>query len=153
MADATVFATPGPAEEVEAGRSFTPRFNADGLIPCITVDAASGDVLMFAWMNAEALRLTIDTGQAHYWSRSRNELWRKGATSGMVQNVVEMRTDCDQDTILIRVRIDGPQAACHTGRRSCFYRAVALDAPAGAAISLHFVEDDPIFDPDQVYGR
>lgn len=153
MPATSVFAPPGPPEEVESGTGFTPRFNADGLVPCIAVDAAKGDVLMVAWMNAEALRLTIETGQAHYWSRSRNELWRKGATSGMVQHVVEMRTDCDQDVVLIRVRIDGPQAACHTGRRSCFYRTVALGAPAGPATSLHFVEDDPVFDPDDIYRR
>lgn len=149
----SVFAEPGPREEVESGVRFTPRFNAEGLIGCITCEAETGDVLMFAWMNAEALQKTIETGQAHYWSRSRQELWHKGATSGMVQNVVEMRTDCDQDTLLIKVRIDGPVAACHMGYRSCFYRSVALDGKAGAATALRFEDTDPVFDPDEVYGR
>lgn len=153
MAAETIFAPPGSTDEVESGDAFMPRFDADGLIPCIAVDADGGDVLMVAWMNAEALKKTIDTGQAHYWSRSRNALWRKGATSGMVQNVAELRVDCDQDVLLMKVRIDGPRAACHTGRRSCFYRAVSLDTPAGKSTALHFVDDDPVFDPDAVYPR
>lgn len=153
MTAAKTFAPPGSSGEIETGDMFTPRFDKDGLIACIAVDADRGDVLMVAWMNEEALKKTIDTGQAHYWSRSRNALWRKGATSGMVQNVVELRVDCDQDTLLMKVRIDGPQAACHTGRRSCFYRAVSLDTPAGKNTALHFVESDPVFNPDKVYSR
>ena len=153
MPAASVFAAPGSKEEVESGTRFTPRFNADGLIPCIACHAATGEVLMFAWMNQEALQKTIETGQAHYWSRSRGELWHKGATSGMVQNVVEMRTDCDQDTILLHVRIDGPVAACHMGYRSCFYRSVPIGEKAGPETPLHFEESDPVFDPDEVYGR
>ena len=97
-----------------------PRFNADGLIAAIAQDAETGEVLMLAWMNAEALKLTLETGRAVYWSRSRQELWRKGDTSGHSQHVVEARVDCDQDAVLLRVRQEG--AACHTGRRSCFYR-------------------------------
>jgi len=153
MPAASVFAEPGSREEVESGTSFTPRFNADGLIGCITCEVESGDVLMFAWMNEEALRKTIETGQAHYWSRSRRELWHKGATSGMVQNVVEMRIDCDQDTILMKVRIDGPVAACHMGYRSCFYRSVPLGGKAGPDTVLHFEDTDPVFDPDEAYRR
>ena len=109
----------------ESGR-FTPRFGADGLMPCITVDAASGEVLMFAWMNAEALRLTVQSGWAHYWSRSRQALWKKGETSGGLQRVVEVRTDCDQDVLLIRAEVSDPQKTCHTGRPTCFYRTVPL---------------------------
>ncbi len=97
-----------------------PKFDADGLIAAIAQDADTGDVLMLAWMNAEALQQTIDTGRAVYWSRSRGELWRKGDTSGHEQHVVEIRVDCDQDAVLLKVRQTGD--ACHTGRRSCFYR-------------------------------
>jgi phosphoribosyl-AMP cyclohydrolase len=153
MPAVSVFAEPGSREEVEQGTSFTPRFNAEGLIGCIVCEAATGDVLMFAWMNEEALEKTIETGQAHYWSRARKELWHKGATSGMVQNVVEMRVDCDQDTILMKVRIDGPLAACHMGYRSCFYRSVPAGQAAGPAMVLRFEDTDPVFDPDEVYPR
>jgi phosphoribosyl-AMP cyclohydrolase len=103
-----------------------PRFDGDGLIVAVAQDADNGDVLMLAWMNAEALRQTIDTGRAVYWSRSRSELWRKGDTSGHEQHVVEIRIDCDQDAVLLKVRQTG--AACHTGRRSCFYR---IATPSG----------------------
>ena len=116
------FPPPGDKIAIEEGAVFTPKFDANGLIVCITCDDATGDILMVAWMNAEALRLTIDSGVAHYWSRSRNALWRKGDTSGQVQKVSDMRTDCDQDAILLRVVPGGDGGACHTGRRSCFYR-------------------------------
>lgn len=111
---------------LEEGLAFTPRYNADGLIPCITMSAKTGHVLMLAYMNAEALAKTLETREAHYWSRSRNELWHKGATSGHVQRVVGMRTDCDQDAILISVEMDD-ETSCHTGRESCFYRSVDLE--------------------------
>lgn len=101
---------------------FSPRFNEAGLIPAIAQDAETGEVLMMAWMNAEALALTIETRQAVYWSRSRRELWRKGASSGHTQQVLDIKVDCDQDTVLLSVRQTG--AACHTGRTSCFYRSV-----------------------------
>lgn len=107
---------------VETGEAFAPRFDAEGLIPAIAQDAGSGEVLMLAYMNAEALARTLETGEAHYWSRSRGELWHKGATSGQIQTVLELRTDCDQDTILMRVRADGDGGCCHVGYRSCFYR-------------------------------
>ena len=122
------FPKPGPKSELEEGAALTPRFDRDGLVACIAVDARDKTVLMLAWMNAEALRLTIDTGVAHYWSRSRNQLWRKGDTSGQTQKVVSMRTDCDQDAILIEVEPGGDGGACHTGRRSCFYRRIEKDA-------------------------
>jgi phosphoribosyl-AMP cyclohydrolase len=121
---------------MEEGSAFTPRFGSDGLITCVTVDAASGTVLMVAHMNQEALARTLATGEAWYWSRSRGELWRKGATSGQTQMVVEMRVDCDQDALLLRVRVGGDGGACHTGRRSCFYRRIALPPAPGAAAAL-----------------
>ena len=112
--------------ELEEGEAFTPRFDGAGLIVCVTRDAADGQILMLAYMNAEALRLTMETGIAHYWSRSRQTLWRKGATSGQLQKVKEIRTDCDQDALLLTVEPAGDGGACHTGRRSCFYRKVAI---------------------------
>jgi phosphoribosyl-AMP cyclohydrolase len=116
------FSTASSKAELEEGTIFTPRFNRDGLIVCVTTDAPTGAVLMVAYMNEEALRLTIETGVAHYWSRSRKSLWRKGDTSGEVQTVTEVRTDCDQDAILLRVVGGGDGNSCHTGRKSCFYR-------------------------------
>jgi phosphoribosyl-AMP cyclohydrolase len=107
---------------LETGADLTPRFDANGLITAVVTDVSNGELLMVAHMNAEALRLTIETGDAWYWSRSRSELWRKGATSGHTQAVHELRIDCDQDAVWLKVRQTGP--ACHTGERSCFYRAV-----------------------------
>ena len=121
--------------DLEEGTVFRPRFDRDGLIACVTLDDRDGTVLMLAHMNADALRLTLDTGIAHYWSRSRQALWRKGDTSGQTQAVVEIRTDCDQDALLMRVVPGGDGGACHTGRRSCFYRVV--QGP-GAAPTLGF---------------
>jgi phosphoribosyl-AMP cyclohydrolase len=115
---------PGASSELEDGPVFSPRFSADGLMTCVTVDADDGAVLMVAHMNAEALEKTLSTGIVHYWSRSRGELWRKGDTSGQVQTLMEMRVDCDQDALLARVRVGGDGGACHTGRRSCFYHRV-----------------------------
>jgi phosphoribosyl-AMP cyclohydrolase len=105
---------------------FTPRFGVDGLIPCIAVDAANGDVLMLAFMDREALRLTLETGFAHYFSRSRGRIWKKGETSGALQRVVEILTDCDQDAILIRAEVADRAGTCHTGRDTCFYRRIPL---------------------------
>ena len=122
---------------LEEGAAFTPRFGADGLVTCLTLEAATGQVLMLAHMNAEALRLTMATGVAHYWSRSRHTLWRKGDISGQTQIVVEMRTDCDQDAILLRVDVQGDGKACHTGRKSCFYRRIV---PGSGTLQL--VEGD-----------
>ncbi len=108
--------------EIEEGVALAPRFDAQGLVTCVTTDAASGDLLMVAHMNEEALAKTIETGEAWYWSRSRQALWHKGDTSGQIQSVVEMRVDCDQDAIWLKVNVAGDGGFCHTGRRSCFYR-------------------------------
>jgi phosphoribosyl-AMP cyclohydrolase len=134
------------SSDVEEGLSFRPKFDASGLVTCVATDAGSGEVLMVAHMNDEALRRTIESGEAWYFSRSRQSLWRKGESSGHTQHVVEMRLDCDQDAIWIRVEQIG--AACHTGRRSCFYRAVAA-GEGGPALS--FVDADKVFDPKAVY--
>ena len=115
---------------LEEGAAFTPRFSSDGLITCVTIDASSGDVLMLAHMNREALEKTLASGVVHYWSRARQSLWRKGDTSGQIQSLVELRVDCDQDALLARVNVGGDGGACHTGRRSCFYRRVE-DADGG----------------------
>ena len=138
--------TSADINDIEEGLSFQPKFDAFGLVTCVATDAATGDVLMVAHMNAEALRKTIASGEAWYFSRSRNALWRKGETSGQTQRVVEMRLDCDQDAVWIRVEQTG--AACHTGRRSCFYRKV--EAGEGGA-RLSFVDADRLFDPAKVY--
>ena len=136
-------------EQVEEGADLAPRFDADGLIPVVTTDAESGEVLMLGYMNAEAMARTIETGEAHYWSRSRRCLWHKGATSGFIQKVVEMRIDDDQDAVWLRVGVEGG-ASCHVGYRSCFYRQVPVGDAAGAALA--FVEISKRFDPKQVYG-
>jgi phosphoribosyl-AMP cyclohydrolase len=120
------FPTAPDTQALERGARLAPRFNSDGLIAAVATDAATGEVLMLAWMNDEALRLTLETGFAHYYSRSRNELWKKGATSGQLQVVEELRVDCDQDAVWIKVRVQGDGGACHVGFRSCFYR-VARD--------------------------
>jgi len=132
------FAPRGTKQELEEGRGFAPKFDADGLIVCITSEMGSGTILMVAYMNAQALHLTLETGIAHYWSRSRGELWRKGDTSGQVQKVIEMHTDCDQDAIQLIVEAGGDGKACHTGRKSCFYRRVTAGAD-GAVLS--FIEN------------
>jgi phosphoribosyl-AMP cyclohydrolase len=125
-ASSAPFAPRGTQADVEGGLAFAPKFDADGLIPAIVTDAASGEVLMLAWMNAEALAATLETRIGHFWSRSRARLWRKGEESGNVLEVREVRTDCDQDTIWLKVAVAGNGVACHTGERSCFYRALAL---------------------------
>ncbi len=120
----TDFPPPGPTEALERGTELTPRFDAAGLIAAVATHAETGEVLMLAWMNAEALRRTLDTGEAHYFSRSRGTLWKKGETSGQVQRVVEARIDCDQDAVWLKVLPQGDGGACHVGFRSCFYRAI-----------------------------
>jgi phosphoribosyl-AMP cyclohydrolase len=132
--------------DLEEGLAFQPKFDASGLVTCVATDVATGDVLMVAHMNDEALRKTIASGEAWYFSRSRKALWRKGETSGHTQRVIEMRMDCDQDAVWIRVEQTG--AACHTGRRSCFYRKVET-GEGGAKLS--FVDADKVFDPKAVY--
>ena len=149
---AAAFAARTTVEQVEEGLALAPRFDADGLIPCITTDADTGEALMLGYMNGEALQRTITTGEAHYWSRSRRCLWRKGATSGLVQEVVEMRIDDDQDAVWLRVRVAGSGASCHVGYRSCFYRSVELGGPPGGPARLVFTESRKSFDPKTVYG-
>jgi phosphoribosyl-AMP cyclohydrolase len=150
LAEPSPFAQRGSTEQVEEGIVLSPKFDADGLVTCVATDAGSGDVLMVAHMNAEALQKTIESGEAWYYSRSRRSLWRKGETSGHVQRVVEMRIDCDQDAVWIKVEQGGP-GACHTGRRSCFYRVVPLGAGADA-VTLDFRDADKTFDPTRVYA-
>lgn len=123
-------------QELESGSEFAPRFNGDGLIAAIVTDAETGGVLMFAYMNEKALRLTVETGEAHFWSRSRGKLWRKGETSGNVLKIREMRIDCDQDCLWLIADIAGDAAACHTGRRSCFYRRVEIGKEQKASLVL-----------------
>jgi phosphoribosyl-AMP cyclohydrolase len=146
------FSERGSVQAIEEGAKLAPKFDADGLVTCVATDAASGDVLMVAHMNAEALARTIESGEAWYFSRSRRALWRKGETSGHVQRVTEMRIDCDQDAVWIKVEQAGP-GACHTGRRSCFYRAVPLGKAPDGSLLLEFREADKGFDPAKVYGK
>ena len=131
----TPFAPRGTTEQIEHGNAFQPKFDADGLIPAIVTDADSGDVLMFAWMNAEALALTLETGQAHFWTRSRNRIWKKGEESGNLLDVVEIRTDCDQDVVWLKVTVAGDGVACQTGERSCFYRAISLSGDGATRLT------------------
>jgi len=140
--------TPADINDIEEGLKLQPKFDGSGLVTCVATDAGTGEVLMVAHMNDEALRKTIASGEAWYFSRSRNALWRKGETSGHTQRVVEMRMDCDQDAVWIRVEQSG--AACHTGRRSCFYRQV--DAGEGGA-QLSLVDADRLFDPKAAYQK
>ena len=146
------FAARMSVEQVEEGLILAPRFDDDGLIPCITTDATSGEVLMLGYMNSEALQRTIAIGEAYYWSRSRQCLWHKGATSGLVQEVVEMRIDDDQDAVWLRVRIPGSGSSCHVGYRSCFYRAVDLGNSTDTPTQLTYSEQEKVFDPKTVYG-
>jgi phosphoribosyl-AMP cyclohydrolase len=134
--------------DIEEGLAFAPKFDAEGLITAVATDVKSGEVLMVAHMNDEALRKTIASGEAWYYSRSRKALWRKGEISGHVQRVRELRVDCDQDALWLKVEQQG-DGACHTGRRSCFYRAVPLGS--GAGITLEFRDADKVFDPGAVY--
>ena len=147
----TTFADP-PADKraLEESAVFSPRFDASGLVTAVVTDAADGMLLMVAHMNVEALALTVETGVAHYWSRSRKSLWKKGETSGNLQRVVELRTDCDQDAIWLKVKVAGHDATCHTGRRSCFYRTVGL---VGGKIALAGDGSEPLFDAETTYRR
>jgi phosphoribosyl-AMP cyclohydrolase len=144
---------PEPSKDkqaLEEGSVFSPSFDANGLVTAVVIDAGDGAVLMVAHMNAQALALTVETGIAHYWSRSRKALWKKGETSGNLQHVVGMFTDCDQDVVLLRVNVSGHNATCHTGRRSCFYRRiVAVDGKIG----LEADGSARLFDPAEAYGK
>lgn len=146
-----MFAKRISVEQVEEGNELAPKFDAEGLLPCVTTDADSGEVLMLGYMNEAALRRTIETGEAHYYSRSRKVLWHKGATSGLVQKVVELRIDDDQDAVWLRVKIPG-DASCHVGYRSCFYRSVPTGQAGDKPVQLNFEESEKTFDPKAVYG-
>ena len=135
--------------EREAAGPFTPLFDAGGLVTAVVTDAGDGELLMVAHMNAEALALTIETGIAHYYSRSRRKIWKKGESSGNLQTVHQIRTDCDQDAVWLKVSVAGHDATCHTGRRSCFYRVV--QEKDGRA-TLEITDDQRHFDPESVYG-
>ena len=138
-------------EQVEESSELAPRFDGNGLIPVVTTDYSSGEVLMQGYMNEEAFKQTIEIGEAVYYSRSRKTLWHKGKTSGLIQNVKEMRIDDDQDSIWIKVEVQGG-ASCHVGYRSCFYRSVSLENKNFNEIKLKFEEKEKVFDPKKVYG-
>ncbi len=142
------FATRRSVEQVEEGLELAPKFDSAGLIPVVTTDYATGEVLMHAYMNQEALEKTIETGMAHYWSRSRRSLWRKGEVSGLIQRVRQMKIDDDQDAIWLRVEVAGG-ASCHIGYRSCFYREIQCKEDTSAALKR--TEDEKIFDPEKIY--
>ena len=149
---ATLFDARTSVEQVEEGTALAPKFDDEGLIPCVTTDADTGEVLMLGYMNAEALERTIATSEAHYWSRSRQCLWHKGASSGLVQKIVEMRIDDDQDAVWLRVQVAGSGASCHVGYRSCFYRSVPLGHTEKKRPELRFEESEKLFEPTEVYG-
>ena len=149
------FASRISVEQVEESDQLAPKFDDNGCIPCVTVHAETKEILMFAFMNSEALKLSISTGLAHYWSRSREKLWKKGETSWMFQNIKRILIDDDQDCVVIEVTLTPPstggkEASCHVGYRSCFYRSIPLK-PDTADVKLEFVEEDKSFDPDNVY--
>jgi phosphoribosyl-AMP cyclohydrolase len=146
----------GPREtivQVEEGTELVPKFDAHGLIPAVTTDFESGELLMHGYMNAAALALTITTGEAHYFSRSRQAIWHKGATSGLTQKIRELKIDDDQDCVWLRVDVGGSGASCHVGYRSCFYRTVPIgpEVAADSPLKLTFTEHEKVFDPEEVY--
>ena len=150
-AASTLFSPRGSGQEIEEGQTFAPKFDAGGLISCVVTDIHTGAVLMVAHMNAQALERTISTGEAWFYSRSRQALWKKGEISGHVMRVAEIRVDCDQDVLWLKVDEAGT-GACHTGRRSCFYRAIVREAPDGP-VTLVLRDGERVFDPAEVYGK
>ena len=150
MDPAVIFGERKTVEQVEEGNELAPRFDENGLIPSVTTDYESGELLMHAYMNAEALTRTIETGEAHYFSRSRQAIWYKGATSGLVQKVVELLIDDDQDCVWLRVDVSGG-ASCHVGYRSCFYRKITDSPGESGSLKLEFTETEKVFDPEEVY--
>lgn len=146
-----LFSPRGDKAALEESLDFAPKFDADGLIPALAMDAATKEPLMLAYMNAESLRRTLEVGEAVYWSRSRQEYWHKGATSGHTQKIIEIRTDCDQDALILMVDQIGA-GACHTGRGSCFYRKVVSNGDPAAA-KLEWTGGEKSFDPSEVYGK
>ena len=147
----TGFAPRTNKRSIELGNELCPKFDENGLIAAAVSDHDSGELLMVGYMNAESLLRTLETGEAWYWSRSRQEYWKKGATSGQVQKVIEIRTDCDQDAIWLRVRVEGNGATCHVGYRSCFFRTIHRDK--NGKIRLERAEAAPVYDPEEIYGN
>lgn len=146
-----VFDAPSADKKIlEEGLAFTPKFDVHGLVTAVVTDARDGELLMVAHMNAEAIALTLETGIGHYYSRSRAKIWKKGESSGNLQTVKEIKVDCDQDAIWLKVEVAGHDATCHTGRRSCFYRTAQL---VDGEPSLKIADDHRHFDPDNVYGH
>lgn len=146
-----VFDAPSTDKKIlEEGLAFTPKFDDNGLVTAVVTDARDGELLMVAHMNAEAIALTLETGIGHYYSRSRAKIWKKGESSGNLQTVKEIKVDCDQDAIWLKVEVAGHDATCHTGRRSCFYRTAQL---VDGEPSLKIADDHKHFDPDHVYGH
>ena len=139
-------------EQVEEGHELAPKFDDQGVLAAVATDVNTGDVLMLGYMNAEALEKTIETGEAHYWSRSRQTLWHKGATSGLVQKVVDLRIDDDQDAVWLKVEVAGSGASCHVGYMSCFYRSIPTGEKPTPGLELEYREDSKTFDPQDVYG-
>jgi len=152
MSDTRKFARRLSVEQVEEGHDLAPKFDDDGLLPVVTTSAETGDVLMLGYMNSEALERTIETGEAHYWSRSRQCLWHKGATSGLTQKIVDIRIDDDQDAIWLKVEVAGFGASCHVGYNSCFYRSIPTGKAPSPELKLEYREDEKTFDPLEVYG-
>lgn len=145
------FTQRGDKNSVENGTLLMPKFDADGLIAAVVTDVATGEVLMVGYMNAEALKRTIDTGEACYWSRSRQSFWKKGETSGQIQSVHEILTDCDQDALVLKVSVAGNGATCHVGYRSCFYRKVV--SGDDGTVRLERIETERVYDPAEIYGK
>ncbi len=148
MAPSTTFSARHDKAQIEESTDFAPKFDSEGLIPAMAIDATTREPLMLAYMNEESLKLTLQLGEAVYWSRSRSEIWHKGKTSGHTQKIVEIRTDCDQDALILVVEQIGA-GACHTGRNSCFYRRIVPGTPA----ALAFIQSDLSFDPASVYKK
>ncbi|MBO6893713.1 MAG: phosphoribosyl-AMP cyclohydrolase [Roseibium sp.] len=141
----------GNKDAVENGDFLMPKYDSDGLITAVVTEVSTGDVLMVGYMNEEALKRTIDTGEAWYWSRSRQSFWKKGETSGQVQTVHEILTDCDQDALVLKVSVAGNGATCHVGYHSCFFRKIVK--PDSGNVRLERVYAERVYDPDDVYGK
>lgn len=146
-----IFSERGDKKAVEDGDLLMPKFDSDGLIAAVVTDATTAEVLMVGYMNEEALKRTIETGEAWYWSRSRQGFWKKGETSGQVQKVQEILTDCDQDALVVKVTVQGNGATCHVGYRSCFFRKITKTEDG--AVRLEQVEAEKVYDPEEVYGK
>ncbi|QDG77036.1 phosphoribosyl-AMP cyclohydrolase [Labrenzia sp. PHM005] len=146
-----VFSERADKKTVEDGDLLMPKYDQDGLIAAVVTDAATSEVLMVGYMNEEALKRTIETGEAWYWSRSRKGFWKKGETSGQVQKVQEILTDCDQDALVVKVTVEGNGATCHVGYRSCFFRKITKTE--NGTVRLEWVETEKVYDPEEVYGK